>query len=51
MADRDGDLFGGSESMEGRAGADERGRHGFHPYDEERRDDVARPYDDERSGG
>jgi phosphatidate cytidylyltransferase len=48
MADRDGDLFGGSESIEERAGSGERAVPGFPLYDEERRAGAHDPYDEER---
>jgi CDP-diglyceride synthetase len=48
MADRDGDLFGGSESIEERAGSGERAAPGFPPYDEQSRSGEHGPYDEER---
>jgi phosphatidate cytidylyltransferase len=52
MTDRDGNLFGGSESIEERAGSDESARPGVNPYDEEPRYQErsygeGRLYDDE----
>jgi CDP-diglyceride synthetase len=55
MADRDGDLFGGSESIEERAGSGQHAARGYPPDEEERRPgeqgrfDEPGPYDEERA--